>query len=757
MLDILRKIIQNFADSYDPLEAMRMMVKEVREAINADATAVYFLDHQNEQYILLASEGFKQGVDCKITLKRGEGLVGWVGEREEPINLDNAAADPHFKYIPETGEEIYNAFLGVPIINQRELLGVIVVQHKNKRKFDESEEAFVVTVAAQVGGVIAHAKLTGMINNINKVDKYKQDTQVVLGISGSFGMAIGRALLAYAPADINTVPSRKIQDIDQEIVLFKNAIAQTKQDVKNLCNNLANQLPPEEFSLFEAYSHILDDDHLEQEIIAEIQTGQWAQGAVKKIIKKHLSYFDKIEDSYIRERATDIKDLGQRIIAHLQKKEVELKNIPDKIILVGKEVTAAALAEIPSDKIAGLVSIYGTPNAHVAIVARALNIPTVMGVKKLDIDNIEGKELVIDAYNGKVYIDPKGELRDELLRIITEDKELYSGLEGLKEAKAETPDGHQVGLLVNTGMVSDFFTLSSKIGTDGVGLYRTEVPFMIRDRFPSEQEQRLLYRKTLESYYPLPVTMRSLDIGGDKTLPYFSFKEDNPFLGWRGIRITLDHPEIFLVQIRAMLSASYSFNNLSIMLPMVTDLRELLEAKKLIVQAFDEIVNEGLEIVMPKIGIMVEVPSVVYQIDDFVKHVDFVSVGTNDLVQYILAVDRNNTRVCNLYDHFHPSILKALCSIVQSAHKQDIPASVCGEMASDPMAAILLLAMEYNTLSMNSNSIPKIKWVIRNFNLTVSKAILHDVLHMHDPRAIREHLRVIMERTGLGSLVRGAR
>lgn len=756
MLNILRDIIQKISDIYDPIDSMRVMVSEVKKAIGADACSVYFLDREKQHYILLASDGFKSGVDGKLTINRSEGLVGLVGERGEPLNFDNASAEPNYKYFPETGEEIYHSFLGAPIINQRELLGVIVVQQKKKRKFDESEESFVVTVAAQVGGVIAHAKINGMLNRLTAFKHY-ENNNIAQGISGATGIAIGTAVLEYVSADLDTVPDKKIDNIDEEIKLFHHALKNTKNELSKIVNNLSSQLPQEEFLLFEAYGHILDDDTLSNEIIAEIKKGHWAQSAVKRVIKKHIGYFKNIEDNYIRERATDIKDLGQRIISHLQSKTFNHIEFPEQTILVGKNITAANLADVPSDKLAGIVSIEGTPNSHIAIVARALNIPTIMGVRNLDLDNIEGRELVLDAYNGMVYIDPEPCTREELLKSIADENELFAGLESLKNTKAETPDGHHISLYVNTGMVSDFFTLKTYGGADGVGLYRTEVPFMIRDRFPSEHEQRLLYKKTLENYYPMPVIMRTLDVGGDKSLPYFPFKEDNPFLGWRGIRITLDHPEIFLIQIRAMLSASYSYNNLQIMLPMVTTLGELFEAKKLIAQALEEVAQEGLEIVKPKIGIMIEVPSVVYQIDKFVQNVDFISVGSNDLVQYLLAVDRNNYRVAHLYDHFHPAVIEALYKITQSAKKHEVPVSICGEMAADPLAAILLLGMEFDSLSMSSNSLAKIKWVIRNFNLTVAKEILHEVQQMYDPNHIRDHLKAALEHAGLGGLIRAGK
>lgn len=757
MLDILRKIIQEFSDSSDPLSSMRMMVKEVRGGINSDACAVYFFDSINNKYLLLASEGFKKGVDCNLTINRGEGLVGWLGERAEPVNLDNAPNDPHYKYFPETGEEIYHAFLGVPIIHRKELLGVIVVQQKDKRKFDESEETFVITVATQIGGVIASARLIGMVNNLNAIIK-SNENNIVNGVSGSYGITLGTAVLTYMSADIESIPRRKIKDVNKEINLFKKALTQTKNEIKKLADNLVEQLPSEEYLLFDAYNSILDDRTLSDDIINEIKTGQWAQWAVKKVIKKHISYFDQISDAYIRERATDIKYLGQKILANLQKKNNDTIKYRHSTILVGREITAAVLAEIPHERLVGLISTDGTPNSHVAIVARALNIPTVMGAKDLDLDIIDGKEIILDGYNGRIYIQPEGTLRSELIKTIEEDKQLYSGLECLKNAKAETLDGHSISLLVNTGMVSDFFTLTSNsAGADGVGLYRTEVPFLLRDRFPSEQEQRLLYRSTLESFHPLPVNMRTLDIGGDKNLPYFSFKENNPFLGWRGIRVTLDHPEIFLVQLRAMLSASYGLNNLSIMLPMVSSLNEVLDAKKLINQAYNEIVDEGLEIIMPKIGVMVEVPSVIYQLDKFMPHVNFISVGTNDLVQYLLAVDRNNSRVSDLYDYFNPAVLMALWQIARTANQAAMPCGVCGEMAADPMAAILLLAMGYSSLSMNATSLVKIKWVIRNFHLIQTQDILNDVTQVSDPKQIRTYLRTALENAGLGGLIRAGK
>jgi len=296
-----------------------------------------------------------------------------------------------------------------------------------------------------------------------------------------------------------------------------------------------------------------------------------------------------------------------------------------------------------------------------------------------------------------------------------------------------------------------------EVGAKGVGLYRTEVPFMMRDRFPSEDEQCTIYRQFLHAFHPLPVTMRTLDIGGDKSLPYFPVTESNPFLGWRGIRITLDHPELFLVQVRAMLRASVGLDNLNIMLPMVTTLAEVSEAKQFIKQAHSEIVDEGIKAVVPKIGIMIEVPAAVYQSYKMAEQVDFLSVGTNDLTQYILAVDRTNTRVASLYDCLHPAVIQALLHIVKSAHHWKKTVGICGEMASDPAAVILLLAMGVDTLSMSSAGLPRIKWVIRSFTVKQAKSLLNDVLDMDHVEQIRHHLERAIEGAGLGGLIRAGK
>ena len=490
-----------------------------------------------------------------------------------------------------------------------------------------------------------------------------------------------------------------------------------------------------------------------KEVEEEIQAGHWAPGALNHVVKKHVRVFEAMEDGYLRERAADVKDLGRRILAHLKLKEAVPRDYPENTILISEELTVSALADVPEGRLRGIVSARGSGNSHVAILARALDVPAVMGVDNLKVSRLDGTDLIIDGYSGEVYESPSPALLEQYQLRVTEEKELFKGLKSLKVLRAETPDGRRIPLYVNAGLMSDIRP-SLNAGAEGVGLYRTEVPFMIRERFPSEEEQREIYSHLLTAFSPKPVTIRTLDIGGDKNLPYFPITEENPFLGWRGIRITLDHPEIFLVQLRAILRASQGLNNLRILFPMISCVSEVIEAKALLQQAFDELKEEGLHLHFPKIGVMVEVPSVIYQAREIAREVDFLSVGSNDLIQYILAVDRNNARVANLYDSLHPAVLRALYQLVEGVHEENKPITICGEMAGEPITVILLQAMGFDALSMNSTSLPRVKWVIRNFTISQSREILHNCLQMTHAREIRAYLQQILLDAGLGMLVR---
>jgi len=755
MLATMRRIVQEVSEAHDLAEAMQIVVRRVREAMETQACSVFLMNPKHSEYVLAATEGLSQKAIRKLRIGVGEGLVGFVGKREEPLNLEDAPSHPNFLHHPKAGEEQYKAFLGVPIIHQRHILGVLTVQEVEQRRFDEAEEAFLITMSAQLAGVIAHAEATGGIAELAS-ERKKKDEVSLGGIPSVPGVGLGTAVVVYPPADLDAVPDREAEDIKFEIDAFNIALQAAREDIEVLSKRLSTSLPPAEHALFDVYLKILEGASLGKEVIAEIEKGQWAQAALRRVIKRHVRQFEAMEDEYLRERAVDFRDLGRRILAHLQATQIIITEYPDETILVGDEVTAAALAEVPEDKLAGLVSAKGSSSSHVAILARAMGIPTVMGAEGMQINQLEGKELIVDGYYGQVYVSPSRKLRKQFSKLAQEEKELDESLEVLRALPAETPDHHHIGLQVNIGLAMDA-GLSLSVGAEGVGLYRTEVPFMTRDCFPTEEEQRVIYRQLLKAFVPRPVTMRPLDVGGDKVLPYFNVEEANPFLGWRGIRVTLDHPEVFLVQVRAMLKASAKVNNLRIMLPMITSVTEVDEALSLLKQAYNELIEEGEAIEMPSVGVMIEVPSAVYQAKEIAERVDFLSVGSNDLTQYILAVDRNNSRVAGLYDSLHPAMLRALMHAIKGGHAAGKPVSLCGEMASDPVSVLLLLAMGYNSLSMSATSLLRMKWVIRNFTKSRAEQLLQEALTMDHSAMIRFHLEQALIEAGLGGLIRAGK
>ena len=750
ILQSLSSIVQKVNSAPDLQSALDIIVSQVRTVMGTEVCTVYLTDHQEQRLIFRATEGLNKSVLGNLSLGFGEGLVGQVALREEPINTNSAESHPHFQYLEDIGEESFSSFLGVPIIHHRIVLGVLIVQQTVKRRFDESEEAFLVTVSAQLAGLIAHAQVAGLVDLRADAEAVNAEFR---GVAGASGVAIGRAVVVAPPADLYAVPKRKSRDPYEELTFFRACVARVRNDIEQLSLQLADRLPPQELALFEVYSKMLDSPALPAEIEELIEQGEWAQGAVAHVIRMHLKAFEQMDNPYLKERAVDVKDLGSRLLEYLQQATQEPIIYPDNVILIGDELTASMLAELPRKKLAGLVSLRGSRNSHVAILARSMGIPTVMGAVDIPFMQVEGTELIVDGYAGLVYFNPTIELLASYEEIVEEERLVSRGLEALKDLNCETTDQHRVSLWVNTGLASDIVRSLDR-GAEGVGLYRTEIPFIMQDRFPSEEEQRTIYRMQLEAFAPSPVTMRTLDIGGDKSLPYFPIEEDNPFLGWRGIRVTLDHPEIFLSQVRAMMKASVGLNNLRIMLPMISYVKEVDEALVLIRRAHAELVEEGVAALLPSIGVMVEVPAAVYLSAELARRVDFLSVGSNDLTQYLLAVDRNNSSVAELYNSYHPAVLQALANVASAGHAAGKPVSICGELAGDPGAAVLLMAMGYDSLSMNATNLPKVKSVLRSVSKVEADALLDAVMAMHEIEDIRAAVEALFEEKGITRLFR---
>ncbi|KJZ07772.1 phosphoenolpyruvate-protein phosphotransferase [Halomonas sp. S2151] len=749
MLKVLQRIIQevNSARSLDA--ALATLVRRTRKAMQTDVCSFYLFDGERDALVLMETIGLRTQAVGQVALPVGEGLVGTVARREEPLNLEDAQAHPSFRYFEATGEERYSSFLGVPIIHQRRMLGVLVVQQAERRRYDESDEAFLVTMGAQLAGVLAHALATGGLT----CPAFPGVQATFIGVAASPGMAIGEAVVLSPPADLDSVPDLVPTDVEFEIARLKDAIARVREEIRAAGERLANRISAQELALFDVYQQMLGEAALSQEVEKRIREGQWAPGALADVVRRHVQYLERVDDDYLRERAADVRDLGRRVLAHLQEESPRLpEHYPQGAILIGDEISVALLGEVPRDRLGGLISVRGSSNSHVAIIARAMGIPLVSGMIDLPLPRLDGAPLVLDGHRGRVFVRPGPELVAHYQSQIDEEKALAALLEHEQDLPSVTPDGHAMTLMVNTGLTVDTVaSLKTRIG--GVGLYRTEVPFMITERFPGEQEQTRLYREQLESFAPLPVVMRTLDIGGDKDLPYFPIEEANPFLGWRGIRVTLDHPEVLMVQLRAMLRASQGLDNLELLLPMVTNVDEVDDTLKLIERAIIELGEEGVEVRRPRLGVMLEVPATLYQLKALAARVDFFSVGSNDLTQYLLAVDRNNPRVADLYDSCHPAVLSALHRLAAESSELNVPTSVCGELAGDPAGALLLMGMGFRVLSMNGPNLPRVRAAIRRVSREAAAELVEQTLALDTPAEVRAHLANRMQAWQLAHLL----
>ncbi len=754
MLDTLRSIIEEVNTARNLDQVLEIVVHRVKKSMAVDVCSVYLREASSGLYILMATEGLNPGSVGEVRLRENEGLVGSVAAGGQSINLMDANLDSRNRYFSVTGEERFHGFLGVPVVQHGKVLGVLVVQQRAVREFNEQDVTFMMSLAAQLAGTVTHASNQGGF--LGTLHKLPAGNRRLEGVSGSDGVAIGIAVTVFPAADLDAVPNRSPDNINDEIESFKRAIEVTRAELDRVAEGLTGYLPNEELAIFEAYKLMLSDSSLVQETIKRIVAGNWAPGALRQTIEAHVSVFDQMADGYLRERASDIRDLGTRLLQAMENRERDTIEYPPNTILIGEEITPAHVVEVPQGRLAGIVSGTGSTTSHVAILARAFNVPAVLGVGAGCRDDFTKRELIIDGYRGWVYVQPAAAVREEYQRLQREEREFEAGLSSLREFPAITPDGEFVPLYVNTGLVSDIKP-ALRCGAEGIGLYRTEFPFMLRNEFPSEDEQYEVYRQVLAAFAPLPVTLRSLDIGGDKQLPYLPVQEDNPFLGWRGMRLLLDNPEIFLTQLRGMLRANVGYENLRIMFPMVSNVEELDKALAMLGRAHDDLAGEGIATPWPQVGVMIEVPSAAFQAGAMAKRVDFLSIGTNDLTQYILAVDRNNSRVAGLFDSLHPAVLRTLKMIVDQATAEGVPVGVCGEMAGDPKAVVLLLGMGVENFSTSASAVPRIKLVVRSVSRASAAELLARVLEMEETGSVRRLMVNALDDAGLGGLVRAGK
>ncbi len=705
MLTQLREIVEKVSRLDDVHQALDLLVTETSRAMDTECCTVYLANDEKKRLELMATQGLKLR-KRSFFIKYADGLVGLVRRSAEPLNLAEAAKHPQFKFFPQLGEQVYNSFLGTPIIHRKQVLGVLVIQQKSPRLFSEIEESFLVTLAAQIAVIIAHAQAQGqwLLN--------KKRTETILGIAASPGVAVGKFWWDNTQPELSDVYPASALNTEQEQEWLMLAIESAIADFRRMRKRLDSELNKDALAIFDLFTHLLNDPLLRNDLKEQINKGDRADWALRQVVETYSNRFAQMTDVYMRERAQDIRELGQRLLYFLHNSESNQFEFKHPVILVVPELTASILAGVAKDKLLAVISLEGAANSHAAILSRALGVPAIMGAT-LTPESIHDKTGIVNGYSGEILVDPSKQLLKEYRLLQSEEYELSQLVEGELSQEARTKDGCQIEILLNAGLSADA-NIAINQGVDGVGLYRTEISFLLQHRFPSEEEQVQRYRSILSSYPDKKVVMRTLDIGGDKPLPYLPIEEDNPFLGWRGIRFTLDHPDIFLIQLRAMLKASIGVDNLRILLPMIASCQELDDTLTLIDQAFFEVTAIEPNVRRPEVGIMVEVPSMLYLLPLIAKKVDFVSVGSNDLTQYLLAVDRNNARVADVYESIHPAVIMALKQILDTCNQYQLPVSVCGELAGDPIGALILVGLGYRSLSMNTSNVARIKYLLRS-------------------------------------------
>ena len=740
---ILKSIFQRVAAESSSQKQMELIVSAVHDAMRVAVCSLYIT--YKDELVLAATQGLDPSAVGQVRLKIGEGLVGATAKSRHPINVEDAAARAEFRYFPETHEEKYHGFLSVPIIHLRRLVGVLVVEEEQARKFTGDDEAFLITVASQLAMIIAQVDLDTLRPDMDAMRTFR-----VTGIKGAAGIGIGKVRI-IEDAGLKKIPDRIITDVECELEAFRKALDQTQEQLVATEAAMTSTLPHDLAAIFSVYRMLIEGGDLSHDIEENIKSGNWAPGAIRHVINRYVNMFEDMEDPYLKARSEDIRSLGSKLYTNLHLLQPEPAEIPEDVVLAGELISITEFAKYRPEQLAGIICYGGSSLSHTAVLANALGIPAVMGTGEIKgLSN--GALAIVDGHQSQVIVNPADTVVQEFAALREKDRSLNDMLEHLRDEPAMTRDQVRIHLYTNTGLLADISPGLAR-GAEGVGLYRSEIPFMVHENFPTEDEQYENYRHILSSYNGKPVYIRTLDIGGDKPLPYFPFEEENPALGWRGIRFTLDNSSIFMSQIRAMLRASEGINNLNILLPMVSRVDEIDGFIQLLDDAMEQMLSEGCRISRPPIGIMLEVPGSISLLPFYANRIDFISIGSNDLSQYLLAVDRNNPRVSTMYDHLHPSVLHEVNRTVMEAKRFNLQVSLCGQMASDPMAVVFLVGMGIDILSVSAFNLPKIKWLIRTITYEKAQELLQNALEMENEQLIRSYISDYLNSVGLDALV----
>jgi phosphotransferase system enzyme I (PtsP) len=717
---LLRRLREVMAEPVSAQERLDKIVVLIAANMVAEVCSVYVLriDSTLELY---ATEGLNRDAVHHTVMRADEGLVGLVASQASAINLSNAQAHPAYSYRPETGEEIYHSFLGVPILRAGNTLGVLVVQNRARRTYSEEEVEALQTTAMVLAEMIASGELSALAPP--GAEPAARRSLHLTGKALSEGIALGHVVL-HEPRVV--VTNFIADDIPEELKHLESAVETLRTHLDELLEHGDVVEGGEHRDVLEAYRMFAYDRGWVHKLEEAVMTGLTAEAAVERVQSDTRARMLRQTDPFLRERLHDLDDLANRLMRQLTGRDhaPSRENLPENAILVARSMGPAALLDYDRKRLRGLVLEEGGPHSHVAIVARALGIPAVG-----DIDNATGiadpgDAIIVDGSAGDLHIRPLPDMEAayaERVRLRARRQQQY---QALRDKPCVTKDGEEVTLLINAGLTVDLPHIADT-GAAGIGLFRTELQFMVAPNFPRSSEQYALYRTVLDAAGDKPVTFRTLDIGGDKVLPYMrNIEEENPALGWRAIRLGLDRPALLRTQLRALLRAAGG-RALKIMFPMIATVAEFDQAKELVERELTHLRRHGHKLpAQVEVGSMVEVPSLLYQLDELLEHVDFLSVGSNDLVQFLYAVDRGNPRVSGRFDPLSAPVLRALKDIADKGREHGKPVTLCGELASQPIGALALVAIGYRALSVTPSAIGPVKAMLLDVDCRKTAAFL---------------------------------
>lgn len=754
-ISLFEHICRIISESKSPRQTLDAIVKQVAERCGIDVCSVYLFDESKTHIVLTSTFGLNPSSTEMIRMRTGEGLSGLAIESRQPVFVRNPAAHPRYKYFEGSGEEAYRTFLGIPLVYYREYLGVFVIQTVEPDGVSESDIPVFVAIAGQIAAAAAYSGLIESLKREKRLSEpYPEDQKIFAdgdetgvqnkmlfrGVPASAGVGEGFVHFLSESIGFDQITALKTDHIEHELARFESALKASEKEIQTVIDRMSAMSEAEK-AILETHLLLVRDQSIINKVKKRIQSGDRVEYALKCVIMNYLAWFESMENPYLKERASDIEDIGKRVLRNLFGIEAKIKqDFSRETIIVASDISPVELMALIHPNLKGIVLSKGGRTSHTVILAKSFETPAVIGLKDAVDALRENEFVIIDGTSGLVFRKPAQAVIDEYAHLKAAKEKQRLEFEGIRNLPATTADGVTLRLGANIGLLSDL-ELVQKYGADHIGLYRTEFPFLARKAFPSEDEQVELYTKMIEGSGGRSLTIRTLDVGGDKFLSYLDNpKENNPYLGWRSIRVSLELDDIFRTQIRAVLRAS-AFGRLRLLIPMITYVEEAREIIRIVSEEKQLLTQKGLKFdnAIP-IGLMVEVPGAVRILKYLLNYVDFVSVGTNDLIQYTLAVDRNNEKVARLYNPLHPAVIETVLEIVNICRNRKKSVSICGEAASNPACAYLFLAMQPDRLSMNPPSIPVIKQLIRKTVFKDAEHALHAVLKMEDAESISCYL-----------------